>query len=604
MVPINDPYITTEDIHVQNLDLILTLTGGFVAALVFGYFTHRFGLSPIVGYLMAGIMVSPHTPGFIANTELAEQLAEIGVILLMFGVGLQFHFEEFWAVRRIALPGALIQSLATAAFGAIVMHTLGWSWSAGIVFGLAISVASTVVLTRVLSDNNDIHTQTGHIALGWLVMEDLFTVFVLVLLPVIFGPGVVGVTGIVEAFTFTAIKIIVLMIFTFAVGGWLLPRVLTHIANTNSQELFTLAVLAIALGIAVGSSYLFEVSMALGAFLAGMVVGRSEFSTRAATEALPLRDAFAVLFFVSIGMLFDWNSLIESPVLVIATLAIILLGKPLVAFLIVVLMRYPLRVALSVALILSQIGEFSFILATVGTDMDILPANAQNILVAAAIMTITLNPLLYRSGRKIERWLDRCAPGLTDCIHARCAPAPATNGQVNKQSRQTHVIVIGYGHVGQIVVRLLLKNDICPTIVELNIQTVHSLRSQGYRTVYGNAARINTLSEAGIKNAHALVLSASNIKGECEIVRQARELNPHIRIIVRTIYLSNRQNLIAAGADVVFSDEGEVALSVMEMILKQFGATPDQINRERKRLQESFYESFVSTPPQAKKEET
>ncbi|HOW14870.1 cation:proton antiporter [Methanosarcina sp.] len=587
----------------QNLDLILTLTGGFVAALVFGYLTHYFKLSPIVGYLLAGIMVSPHTPGFVANTELAEQLAEIGVILLMFGVGLQFHFREFWAVRRIALPGALIQSLATAAFGAIVMHMLGWSWKVGIVFGLAISVASTVVLTRVLSDNNEIHTQTGHIALGWLVMEDLFTVFVLVLLPAIFSPGVVGTIGIIEAFVFTAIKIIVLLVFTFTVGGRLLPRLLTHIASTNSQELFTLAVLAIALGIAVGSAYMFDVSMALGAFLAGMVVGQSEFSTRAATEALPLRDAFAVLFFVSIGMLFDWNSLIESPVLVIATLAIILLGKPLVAFLIVVLMRYPLRVALSVALILSQIGEFSFILATVGADMNILPANAQNILVAAAIISITLNPLLFRAGGKIERWLDRCTPGLTNCIHARCAPAPATNEQANKQSGQTNVIVVGYGIVGQTVVRLLLENDIFPTIVELNVQTVQSLRSQGYRTVYGDAARVNTLIEAGIKNAHALVLSVSNVKGECEIVRQARELNPHISIIARTTYLSNRQNLIAAGADVIFSDEGEVALSVMEMILRQFGATPDQINRERKRVHESFYEGFFSTPPQTKKEE-
>lgn len=586
----------------QNLDLILTLTGGFAAALVFGYLTHRFGLSPIVGYLLAGIMVSPHTPGFVANTELAEQLAEIGVILLMFGVGLQFHFQEFWAVRRIALPGALIQSLATAAFGAVVMHTLGWGWKVGIIFGLAISVASTVVLTRVLSDNNEIHTQTGHIALGWLVMEDLFTVFVLVMLPVILDPGIGGVTGIMEAFMLTAIKIIILLVFTFAVGGRLLPRLLTHIANTNSQELFTLAVLAIALGIAVGSAYMFDVSMALGAFLAGMVVGRSEFSTRAATEALPLRDAFAVLFFVSIGMLFDWNSLLESPILVIATLAIILLGKPLVAFLIVVLMRYPLRVALSIALILSQIGEFSFILATVGTNMNILPANAQNILVAAAIISITLNPLLYRAGGKIERWLNRCMPGLTNCIHARCAPAPTTNGQGNKQSGQTHVIVIGYGHVGQTVVRLLSENDICPTIVELNIQTIQSLRSQGYRAVYGDAARFNTLSEAGIKNAHALVLSASNVKGECEIVRQARDLNPNIRIIARTIYLSNRKKLIAAGADVIFSDEGEVALSVTEMILKQFGATPDQINRERNRVHESFYESFVPTPLQVKEE--
>jgi CPA2 family monovalent cation:H+ antiporter-2 len=303
-------------------------------------------------------------------------------------------------------------------------------------------------------------------------------------------------------------------------------------------------------------------------------------------------------------MLFDLNSLIESPLFVIATLAIILLGKPLVAFLVVALMRYPLRIALSVALILSQIGEFSFILATVGADMGILPANAQNILVAAAIISITLNPLLYRAGGKIERWLDRCTPGLTNCIHARCAPAPATNEQVNKQSGQTHVIVVGYGHVGQTVVRLLMENDICPTIVELNVQTVQSLRTQGYRTVYGDAARINTLFEAKIKNAHALVISVSNVKGENEIVRQARELNPNLRIIARTTYLSNRQNLAAAGADIIFSDEGEVALSVTEMILKQFGATPDQINRERQRVHEGFYESFFSTPLQAKKEET
>ncbi|MFA5332832.1 MAG: cation:proton antiporter, partial [Methanoregula sp.] len=450
----------------QNLDLILTVTGGFAAALFFGYLTHRIGLSPIVGYLLAGIMVSPHTPGFVANTVLAEQLADIGVILLMFGVGLQFHFRELLAVKRIALPGALIQSLVTATLGAVVMHALGWDWRAGIVFGLAISVASTVVLTRILSDNNEIHTQTGHIALGWLIVEDLFTVFVLVLLPVLFGSEVVGTTGVITAFGFTAIKIVVLVVFTFAVGGWIIPRVLTNIADTGSRELFTLAVLAIALSIAVGSAYMFEVSMALGAFLAGMVVGQSDFSLRAATEALPLRDAFAVLFFVSVGMLFDWNSLVNSPALVLATLAIILLGKPLVAFLIVVLMRYPLRVALSVALVLSQIGEFSFILATMGTGLNILPANAQNILVAAAIISITLNPLLYRAAGKIEGWMDRCTPGLTGCIHARCAPAPDTNGQGENLPGQYRAIVIGYGPVGQTVVRLLQENNICPAIIE------------------------------------------------------------------------------------------------------------------------------------------
>lgn len=586
-------------IPVQNLDLILTLTGGFVAALFFGYLTHRIGLSPIVGYLLAGIVISPHTPGFVANIDLANQLAEIGVILLMFGVGLQFHFKEFWAVRRIALPGALIQSLVSAAIGAVIMHWLGWGWPAGIVFGLAISVASTVVLTRVLSDNNELQTQTGHIAIGWLVMEDLFTVFVLVLLPVIFGPATVGTTGLITAIGLAAIKIAVLVVFTFAVGGWLIPRMLTNIANTGSRELFTLGVLGIALSIAVGSAYMFDVSMALGAFLAGMVVGRSEFSLRAATEALPLRDAFAVLFFVSVGMLFDWNSLVESPGLVIAALAVILIGKPVVAFLIVVLMRYPLRVALSVALILSQIGEFSFILATMGTDLNILPANASNILVAAAIISITVNPLLYRAARSIERWLNRNAPHISGRVHARSAPAPGSADQVTPQSGLFTTVIVGYGPVGQTVARLLQENNIDLTIVELNVQTVKRLRSQGFRAIYGDAARIDTLTEAGVKQARVLVLSASTIRESSEMVRQARVLNPEIRIIARTAYLSELEDLRDAGVDVIFSDEGEVALSVTELILKQFGATPEQIDRERARVHERLF-----FPVQAEETET
>ncbi len=576
-------------IPVQNLDLILTLTGGFVAALFFGYLTHRVGLSPIVGYLLAGIVVSPHTPGFVANIDLANQLAEIGVILLMFGVGLQFHFKEFWAVRRIALPGALIQSLVSAAIGAVIMHWLGWGWPAGIVFGLAISVASTVVLTRVLSDNNELQTQTGHIAIGWLVMEDLFTVFVLVLLPVVFGPAAVGTTGLITAIGLAAIKIAVLVVFTFAVGGWLIPRMLTNIADTGSRELFTLAVLAIALSIAVGSAYMFDVSMALGAFLAGMVVGRSDFSLRAATEALPLRDAFAVLFFVSVGMLFDWNSLVESPGLVIAALAVILIGKPVVAFLIVVLMQYPLRVALSVALILSQIGEFSFILATMGTDLNILPANASNILVAAAIISITVNPLLYRAARPIERWLNRNAPDLIGRVHARSAPAPGSADQGTPQPGLFTTVLVGYGPVGQTVARLLQENNIDLTIVELNVQTVKKLRSQGFRAIYGDATCIDTLTEAGVKQARVLVLSASNIRGSSEMVRQARVLNPEIRIVARTAFLSELEDLRDAGVDVIFSDEGEVALSVTELILKQFGATPEQIDRERARVHEKLF---------------
>jgi len=570
---------------VHDIDLILTLTGGFAAALVFGYLTHRIGLSPIVGYLLAGIVIGPHTPGIVADQELAEQLAEIGVILLMFGVGLQFHVREFLAVRRVAVPGAIGQSLAATVLGAVVFHGLGWSWASGIVFGLAISVASTVVLTRVLSDNNELHTVTGQIAVGWLVMEDLFTVFVLVLLPAIFGAAVATPTDLVAATGLAAMKVGVLGVFTLTVGGWALPRLFARVADTGSRELFTLAVLAIALSIAVGSALLFDVSMALGAFLAGMVVGRSDFSLRAATEALPMRDAFAVLFFVSIGMLFDSPGLVESPVLVLAALGIILLGKPLAAFTLVVLLRYPLRVALSVALVLGQIGEFSFILATMGRDLGVLPGNAANILVAAAIISIALNPLLYRGKVGIERWMERRTPRMTRRIRARTAPDVQAEPPLPAVAPEWfHAVVVGYGPVGQTMVRLFRENGIDVTVVELNVNTVRSLREQGIRACYGDAARMETLLEAGVAGARVLVLSTPQIRGSAEIVRMARELNAGIRVIARTEYLRDCGGLCDAGVDQVLSDEVEVSLAVTEYIMRDLGATPEQIDRERARV--------------------
>jgi monovalent cation:H+ antiporter-2, CPA2 family len=596
-IPCSTPTSHNTVIPVHSLDLILTLTGGFAAALVFGYATHRLGLSPIVGYLLAGVMVSPHTPGFVANTELANQLAEIGVILLMFGVGLQFHFKEFLEVRKIAIPGALIQSLGATAIGAVVMHALGWDWVSGIVFGLALSVASTVVLTRVLSDNNDLHTKTGHIAIGWLVMEDLFTVFVLVLLPAIFGTAALGAMGVLTAGGIALVKIIVLGVIMFVFGGWIIPRVLTNIAKTGSRELFTLAVLAIAMSIAVGASFVFDVSMALGAFLAGMVVGRSEFSLRAATEALPLRDAFAVLFFVSVGMLFDWVSLIEAPLYVIATLIIILIGKPLIAFLVAISLRYPLRTSLSVAIVLSQIGEFSFILATMGTDLNILPKQASNILVAAAIISITLNPMLYRAVRGGECWMHQHTPALTRLIDARCDPVPDEEPAEDGGFEGYRAIVVGYGPVGQTVTRLLRENSIQLTIIELNIQTVQSLKEQGIKAIYGDATNIDTLTKAGVSTAAAFVISIPTMKGSSDIVRQVRVLNPHIRIIVRTEYLSEQEELRNAGAYPVFSDEGEVALSMTESILKLFGATPEQIERERDRVHTSLLQPLLPPEP-------
>jgi CPA2 family monovalent cation:H+ antiporter-2 len=581
----------------HNIDLILTLTGGFIAALVLGYGTHRLGLSPIVGYLMAGLVIGPHTPGFVASGAMAEQLAEIGVILLMFGVGLQFHFDELLAVRRIAIPGAIVQSAVATAFAAVLTHALGWSWSAGIVFGLAISVASTVVLTRVLADNGDLHTPTGHISIGWLVMEDLFTVFVLVLLPAIFGGGSpAGPTEIATAVGMATVKILALVAFTFLIGGRVLPKMLANIARTGSRELFTLAVLAIALGIAVGSAKLFGVSMALGAFLAGMVVGRSEFSVRAATEALPMRDAFAVLFFVSVGMLFDWRSILQEPLFILVTMVVILVGKSLAAFVIVVLLRYPLRVALSVSVVLAQIGEFSFILATLGRQLEILPPNASNILVAAAIISITLNPLIYRAIPAIERLLTSSFPGFVRWVECRAGAGDTLAPHVPATPGKHRAIVVGYGPVGETVARLLQQNEIEPVIVEMNLDTVQRLRASGIAAVYGDITRTETLVQAGAADATALVLSASSISGGREIVRAARELNPKIRVLARTSYVRELETLKSAGADAVFSGEGEVALAMTESILSGLGATPEQIDRERNRVHEMLLGRKAEAP--------
>jgi len=576
----------------HNFDLIATITGGLAAALVLGYITNRLGLSPIVGYLLAGFVVGPNTPGFVANKHLADQLAEIGVILLMFGVGLQFHLKELLAVRRIAIPGAIFQSLGATALGALMGVAFGWSLAAGIVFGLAISVASTVVLMRVLADNNELHTPTGHIAIGWLVIEDLFTVLVLVLLPAIFTRGQTGASNILVALGAAILKLGIMIAFTFFVGGRIIPWLLGHIAAIRSRELFMLTVLVVALGIAVGSAQLFGASMALGAFLAGMVVGRSEFSLRAAAEALPMRDAFAVLFFVSVGMLFDPHYLFAEPGLTAATLAIILLGKPLAALLIVLFLKYPLRVALTIAVVLAQIGEFSFILGTLGKNLGILDDRATNTLVAAAIVSITINPLLYRLIDPLEAWLRRRSNAFAQ---TEVETDERDSNEASPVSTFHHrAIIVGYGPVGRTVARLLRENDVEPTIIEMNLETVRRLREQGTTTIYGDASHYETLKAAEMKNAVSFIISTAGMQGSAEVIRQAKELNPKIRILARASYLRELPALRQAGADVVFSGEGEVALTMMEFILRQLGATPEQIDRERDRIREDLFGSDLS----------
>jgi monovalent cation:H+ antiporter-2, CPA2 family len=580
------------DAVMHDTELISTLTWGLTAAVVFGYGTHRLGLSPIVGYLFAGIAVGSHTPGFVADKHLAEQLAEIGVILLMFGVGLHFHFDELMAVRRIAVPGAIVQSIVATLLGAVAAWCFGWGWHAGIVFGLALSVASTVVLTRVLVDNNELHTPTGHIAVGWLVVEDLFTVLVLVLLP----PLLTG-DGLGAAIGWAFLKIGLLVAVAIPLGGQLIPWLLRRVAETGSRELFTLTVLVMALGIAVGASYLFGVSMALGAFLAGMIVGRSDFSLRAAAEALPMRDAFAVLFFVSVGMLVDPNYVIEAPLVVFTTLAVVLIGKPLAAAVIVLAMNYPVRVAIAVALSLGQIGEFSFILAALGTQLGVLPAAATNALVVTAIVAISVNPLLYRSVDRIERWARR-RPKLWRILSARVPmPTPGSPMILDEIEARHRAVIIGYGPVGRTVYRLLRENDVHPTIVEMNLATVEKLRSEGMTAIYGDASHRDTLKAAGADRAGTLVLSALGMSGAQEVVRLAREMNPEIRVIARSTYLHERAALRGAGADEVFAGEGEVALAMTESVLRGLGATSEQIDRERNRVHADLFGDTMQDGP-------
>jgi monovalent cation:H+ antiporter-2, CPA2 family len=562
----------------HDIDLILTLTGGLSAALILGYITQRVGLSPIAGYLLAGTVLGPHTPGYVANREIAEQLAEVGVILLMFGVGLQFHFEELLAVRRVAITGAVVQSLAATVLTTLLAHAIGSTWDAGIVLGLALSVASTVVLIRVLADNGALHTRAGHTAVGWLVVEDLFTVIILVVMPAIFGPS--PHMGLAAALGVTALKVAALVALTAIVGMRLIPWLLDRVAATRSRELFTLAVLVIALGIAVGSAMVFGVSMALGAFLAGLIVGRSEFSLRAASDALPMRDAFAVLFFVSVGMLFEPASLLRSPGTVIGALAVVMIGKPLAAFLVMAVLRVPRTVALPVGVALSQVGEFSFILAALGRDLGVLTPDAMNLIVAVAIVSIVLNPILYKGIRPFEAWRTRRA--VAKGTAAATAPDEAA-ATTEERGRSHRAVIVGYGPSGRTVTRLLRENDVEPSVIELNVETVRALKNDGIHAVYGDASRRETLDAAGLARAGTIVLSAAGLEHGPEIIRLARAINPGIVVLARAAYLRDSAALRAAGADGVFSGEAEVALALTEAVLRRLGATPEQVERERAR---------------------
>ena len=592
----------------HDLPLITTIAAAFTAAWVLGLITQRLRLSPIVGYLLAGIAIGPHTPGFVGDASLAPQLAELGVILLMFGVGLHFHLEDLLAVRNVALPGAVGQSLIATLLGVAVALAAGWSFKSGLVLGMAMAVASTVVLIRVLTDNRQLETTAGHVAVGWLIVEDVLTVIVLVLIPALAtaagGDGAAAATGATTApaaaaapgFLWTLVvallKLAALVALLLFPGAKVIPWVMVRVARLRSRELFTLTVLVMAIAVAAASAYLFGASMALGAFLAGMVVGRSPVSHQAAADALPLRDAFAVLFFASVGMLFDPGFLLREPLLVLAGLGIVMVGKPLAALAIVALIGYPARTGLVVALGLAQIGEFSFILSEAARGNGLMTDAGHNVLVACALVSITLNPLLFRLINPLEKLLQR-HPALWRFMNrrtiAREREMNEAEGRELERSDAPVAVIVGYGPVGRTLVRLLLENDIQPAVVELNMETVRRLRDEGLRAVYGDATHRETMLEAGAQRAVAVIYSSSGIHNAEEAVRIARECNPKIRVLARATYLRDVPALRRAGADAVFSGEGEVALTMTEFMLKQLGATGEQIDRAGDRIRSELF---------------
>ncbi len=551
----------------NGIGLLFTLTSGLTVALILGYIAQKIKLSPLVGYLIAGIMVSPYSPGIVADMSIAQQCAEIGVVLLMFGVGMHFRLEDLIAVRNVAVMGALIQIATSTIISAILVKILGWSWTSGIVLGVAISVASTVVLTRVLSDNKLLHTSTGHTAVGWLIMEDLFTILVLVLLPAFFGKTASN-HNFFLTFLITILKLSVLVVFALVVGKKIIPLLLDHIAKTGNRELFILSVLVIALGISVCAAEFFGASMALGAFLAGMVVGQSDFSARATSEALPISDIFAVLFFVSVGMLFDFSALKSSWLLTVILLFVVILVKPVIAFLVVKFLKQPIKKAIYIGVALGQIGEFSFILASLAVSYGIMSKDAYNTIIFVSIITITLNTIVYR-------WIEPAIKFLQKKGYFKTYYT-ITDEIENETKDLRHVIVIGYGPVGRTITKILLQKQLNVTVIEMNIDTVKRIKSQKIkelRAIYGDASQREILIMSAIQTAEAIVISTPFAPAQ-EITEIAKSLNSRIKILVHTTYSENAKELRKKNSDmIVRSGEGSVALALSREVFSIYGTT-------------------------------
>ena len=541
--------------------LITTIVGALVLAFLLGMLANRLRISPLVGYLMAGVMAGPFTPGFVADTNLAPELAELGVILLMFGVGLHFSMKDLMSVKSIAIPGAIAQIAVATLLGMGLSWTLGWSWMTGLVFGLCLSTASTVVLLRALEERQLIDSQRGQIAIGWLSVEDLVMVLTLVLLPAIAGmmeQGNASAGLLAWDLLWTIGKVAAFMVLMMVVGRRAVPWILARSAATGSRELFTLAVLALALGIAFGAVEFFDVSFALGAFFAGMVLNESELSHRAARDTLPLRDAFAVLFFVSVGMLFDPSILVTQPLAVLGALVIIVVGKSMAAWLLVSLLGHSRRTALTISVSLAQIGEFAFILAGLGISLGLLNDEGRNLVLAAAILSIMLNPILFTL---LERFLAK-----TETMEEQTLEEAIEEEKQIPVDFCNHAVIVGYGRVGSLIGQKLLEANVPLVVVENSRTRVEALREQGIKAVLGNAARSDTMELARLDCARWLLLTIPNGYEAGEVVTAAREKHKNIEIIARAHYDDEVEYIMERGATRVVMGEREIASSMLQIL--------------------------------------
>ena len=522
----------------HDVDLIILLAVGFGMALIFGYIAARLRLPPLIGYLIAGIIISPNTPGIVGDIHLANQLAELGVMFLMFGVGMHFSLNDLLQVRRIALPGAILQIAVATLLGIGVSMYWGWSFGSALIFGLSLSCASTVVLLKALGDRGLLDSVNGKIAVGWLLVEDLVMVLALVLLPataVLMGghalPGTDTSQSIWLTIGITLLKVTGFIAFMLIIGKRLVPMIMQFVARLGSRELFTLTVVAAAVSIAYGSYAVFGVSMALGAFFAGMVVKESDFSHRAEEETLPLREIFSILFFVSVGMLFDPSILIEEPLRILAVIAIIMVGKTLAAIALVLFFRYPINTALTVGASLAQIGEFSFILATLGLSLGLLTPDAQNLILAGALFSITLNSFVFSAIEPVQRWI-RERSHLARLLERSADPLAMLPDEVDQAYLRDQVVIIGYGGVGRRISENLIQQNIKVVIAEENREIVEKLRSQGIAAVSGEATEPNVLIQAHIQHARLLVISPMDILDIHRIVDISKQLNPEIQVLI------------------------------------------------------------------------